>query len=1036
MTTFFSSLQIYNCMKTPPLLSKILFALFLQPCLYLSVHAQIWSYTDDPAGNPATHDPNSWGYQMFRTNGATIPTTPCQLGYSSTNFSNTTVFSTSLAAVEFYVQAATSYRATVTSISAGLRRSGNGPASIRFAYSLDNGSTWVTQGTNQTPFNGTCGSVTTGTWDMPDFSSTSMIKFRIYGFNALTTGGTQQLMQIKVFGSVVLADADGDGYYDDVDCNDNDAGISPGAFETCNGSDEDCNGSNDNIPVKIFADPYGGDAAGQYLAGIKMLDDGTVMVAGTTYATSGDIPISHGGSDIFLMKLGVDGSILWVKTYGGPFDEGVSDFIQTSDGGFALAGSTRSGTGDVSGYHGGTDLWVVKTDVDGNIQWQKAMGGASDEDATKILEAPGAGYLVVGNTSSTDGDVSGNHGSTDIWVTKLNSNGIMQWAKALGGSGNDFYSAELAYAPDGGCFVASQCTSTDGDATGNHGNGDLLMVKLDVNGNKVWSRMFGSPSAGGYEPEVVVNPDGSCIAATYESGNGGDVSGVHGGSDIWVFKIDGAGNLIWQKALGGSKYEYFSHLQATPDGNFLISSDAESTDGDVTDHTIDLFINPFCFSCNQDLWIVKMDGNGNVIWTKSVGKSGSSDGASAKAYFDDDRYLISWNASFDGQLGIVSLTSGGIEEWRRYQSIYTSNNFPAQLYYRTYSDGNTNGKYAVGVSVYGAYYDELFDVFATVIRTKPLQMWQDQDGDGYGSTDGMQTTTCGDLLPGFALNNLDCNNSDSTIHPGAPDVCNGIDDNCDNVIDENAFTASVSPSGSVTICKGTTLILTASGGTGITYQWLKDAANINGATSQTYSLTKAAAYAVKETNAFNCTSTSAPTTVIVKTLPTASITPLGDLNICATGSVVLQAVTNNGTSFQWQKGSNLLAGATNQNYTATAKGTYKVNITNNSGCSKLSTGVAVTKSCRLDEAKEMQAFSVYPNPAGDQTTLQFSVQQKSTVNISLFDMSGRIVEVVLNEMLDEGEQVMTLHTALLARGMYTIRMISGEGLQIQKLMLQ
>ena len=142
-----------------------------------------------------------------------------------------------------------------------------------------------------------------------------------------------------------------------------------------------------------------------------------------------------------------------------------------------MAGATYSTDGDVSGNHGSKDVWIIKLDDAGNIQWQRALGGSNMDVALAIVTTTDGGYIVAGYTRSNDGDASGNHGDNDEWVVKLDDAGNIQWQRALGGSVSDVAWA-IATTADGDYFVAGNTYSNNGDVSGNHGSSDAWVVKL------------------------------------------------------------------------------------------------------------------------------------------------------------------------------------------------------------------------------------------------------------------------------------------------------------------------------------------------------------------------------------------------------------------------------------------------------------------------------------------------------------------------------------------------------------------------------
>jgi hypothetical protein len=177
--------------------------------------------------------------------------------------------------------------------------------------------------------------------------------------------------------------------------------------------------------------------------------------------------------------------IQWQKCFGGSNNDKSYSVISTSDGGFISVGSTSSNNGNVLGNHSsgdGEDVWVIKTSSNGILEWQKCFGGGGlsplpgfnlDYDiGFSIIQTADGGYIFCGMTSSIDGDVSGNDGSIDAWIVKINSTGIIQWQKCFGGSDSDI-AIDIIQTNEGGYIFAGYTSSNDGDVSGNHGNFDV-----------------------------------------------------------------------------------------------------------------------------------------------------------------------------------------------------------------------------------------------------------------------------------------------------------------------------------------------------------------------------------------------------------------------------------------------------------------------------------------------------------------------------------------------------------------------------------
>ena len=327
---------------------------------------------------------------------------------------------------------------------------------------------------------------------------------------------------------------------------------------------------------------------GSYVDGaydIHQTKDGGYIVASSSYSNDGDVIGNHGSSDYWIVKLDSANNIQWQKSLGGTNMEIVASINQTKDEGYIVAGYSNSNDGDVSGHHGNSfssDYWIVKLDSVGNIQWQKSLGGTNNDYGKSIQQTKNGGYIVAGYSWSNDGDVSGNHGSADYWIVRLDSTGNIQWQKSLGGT-SDEIAGNIQQTKDGGYIITGSSSSNDGDVSGNHGYDDYWIVKLGSTGNVQMQK-----SLGGSDYDAATNiqqtKDGGYIIAGLSFSNDGDVNGNHGFSDYWILRLNSSGNIQWQKSFGGSNYDNAFSIQQTKDGGYIIVGNTFSNDGDVSGH--------------------------------------------------------------------------------------------------------------------------------------------------------------------------------------------------------------------------------------------------------------------------------------------------------------------------------------------------------------------------------------------------------------------------------------------------------------------
>ncbi len=317
--------------------------------------------------------------------------------------------------------------------------------------------------------------------------------------------------------------------------------------------------SNGNIS---WAKTYGGTHY-DHASSVRQTSDGGYIVAGYTWS------FGAGYSDIFLIKTASNGNISWAKTYGGTYWDGASSVQQTSDGGYIVAGFTASfGAGDY-------DIFLIKTDANGNVQWAKTYGGTAWDWAYSVQQTSDGGYIVAGGTASFGA------GSRDFFLIKTDANGNLQWAKTYGGTNVDVASS-VQQTSDGGYIVAG---GTDSFGAG---SGDIILIKTASNGNISWAKTYGGANQD-WAFSVQQTSDGGYIVA-------GETRSFGAGSgDIILIKTASNGNISWAKTYGGTNYDRASSVRQTSDGGYIVAGWTLSFGAG-----------------NEDVFLIKTDANGNI----------------------------------------------------------------------------------------------------------------------------------------------------------------------------------------------------------------------------------------------------------------------------------------------------------------------------------------------------------------------------------------------------------------------------------------
>jgi hypothetical protein len=351
--------------------------------------------------------------------------------------------------------------------------------------------------------------------------------------------------------------------------------------------------------------------------------------------------------------------IAWQNSIGGNKDDILYTLIQTDDGGFLYGGSSNSGPqGDKSAYNkGGFDYWLVKTDAGGTILWDKTIGGNKMDYVQCMVQTGDGGYIIGGTSLSTkSGDKSqGSKGNLDLWVVKTDAAGNIEWDKTFGGNKRD-YATTIVQLTSGEYLLGGYSESgITGDKTqSSRGFYDFWLIKLNASGGKIWDKTIGGNNSD-YLQEIIDLGDGKFILG---GSSGSKTSGEksmdsNGEIDYWLVKIDGSGNVLWDKSIGGSTTEYIYSVDQTTDGGFVLGGQSNSNaSGNKTENS----------RGDYDFWAVKTDASGNVLWDVTLGGT-SEDECYAMRQTGDGGYLMAGYSESDASGEKSESSRGEVDYW-------------------------------------------------------------------------------------------------------------------------------------------------------------------------------------------------------------------------------------------------------------------------------------------------------------------------------------------------------------------------------------
>lgn len=386
--------------------------------------------------------------------------------------------------------------------------------------------------------------------------------------------------------------------------------------------------------------------------------DGGFVVAGTSNSEDNHVIGNHGYYDFWISKLSSTGTIVWKKAYGGSQEDIPNKIIKTSDNGFLVVGNTDSDDGNITVHHGTvsySDFWIVKLTSAGNMSWQKSFGGTQDDFANSVIQTNDGGYIVVGTSRSTDGDLGNGsfdfNATSDIWVVKLSSSGSIEWQKTYGGTGMDFGN-DIIETVDNGYLIVGNTFSSDGDVSskiGSTNNDDLWVLKINISGDILWEKCLGGLSTD-KGISVVDNNSNGFVIGGFSSSNDFDVSQQNGGGDYWIVEIDSVGVITWEETFGGGTTDRLYSLIKTSDGGYAaIGCTMSSNNGDISGG-----------HGEGDYWIVKTNEVGNMDWQLCLGSWDNEEGFDIAEISDGEYIVVGFTHGYDGQ---VSANYGNNDYW-------------------------------------------------------------------------------------------------------------------------------------------------------------------------------------------------------------------------------------------------------------------------------------------------------------------------------------------------------------------------------------
>ena len=315
--------------------------------------------------------------------------------------------------------------------------------------------------------------------------------------------------------------------------------------------------------------------------------DGGFALLGYSQSTDNDVTSNAGSKDFWVLKLTSSGTLSWQKNFGFLGSDYGTTLLETNDNGYLITGvldvtaSNGQGNSRSTQKHAGGNIWAIKLNNSGDLEWSKYYGGSSTDIPLGVVKTIDNGFIIAGSSDSADIDITNNKGAYDFWILKIEANGTLVWGKNFGGSEIDEASA-ITQTNDGNFIIVGDTRSSNKDVSNNNGAADLWMLKISQEGILIWEKTIGGSSFDVGRSISRTQDNGFIISGSSRSLDANFNN--QGQNDALIIKVDSEGNIIWQETVGGREIDFLYDAVELNNKTVIAVGESNSEDGDIPEN--------------------------------------------------------------------------------------------------------------------------------------------------------------------------------------------------------------------------------------------------------------------------------------------------------------------------------------------------------------------------------------------------------------------------------------------------------------------